>query len=48
MNHKILVLPGLAARLQGAIEDEAGWTVKVGPMDSGRIKGWLETNWPPE
>jgi acetyl-CoA decarbonylase/synthase complex subunit gamma len=48
VNHKILVLPGLAARLQGAIEDEAGWTVKVGPMDSGRIKGWLETNWPPE
>jgi acetyl-CoA decarbonylase/synthase complex subunit gamma len=48
VKHKVLVIPGLAARLQGAIEDETGWTVKVGPMDSGRIKGWLETNWPPE
>ncbi|AGK61988.1 acetyl-CoA decarbonylase/synthase gamma subunit [Archaeoglobus sulfaticallidus PM70-1] len=48
VNHKYLVIPGLAARLQGAIEDETGWTVKVGPMDSGRIKGWLETNWPPK
>ena len=48
VKHKVLVIPGLAARLQGAIEDETGWTVKVGPMDSGRIKGWLETNWPPK
>ncbi len=48
VNHKFLVIPGLAARLQGAIEDETGWTVLVGPMDSGRIKGWLEQQWPPK
>ena len=48
VNHKYLVIPGLAARLQGAIEDETGWNVLVGPMDSGRIKGWLEQNWPPK
>lgn len=48
VNHKYLVIPGLAARLQGAIEDETGWNVLVGPMDSGRIKGWLENNWPPK
>lgn len=48
VNHKYLVIPGLAARLQGAIEDETGWKVLVGPMDSGRIKGWLEKNWPPK
>ncbi|WP_290597611.1 MULTISPECIES: acetyl-CoA decarbonylase/synthase complex subunit gamma [unclassified Archaeoglobus] len=48
VNHKYLVIPGLAARLQGAIEDETGWNVLVGPMDSGRIKGWLEKNWPPK
>ncbi len=48
VNHRYLTIPGLAARLQGAIEDETGWTVLVGPMDSGRIKGWLEQQWPPE
>jgi len=48
VNHKYLVIPGLAARLKGAIEDETGWEVLVGPIDSGRIKGWLEKNWPPK
>lgn len=48
VNHKYLVIPGLAGRLQGTIEDETGWNVLVGPMDSGRIKGWLENNWPPK
>lgn len=47
INHRYLVIPGLAARLQGAIEDETGLKVFVGPTDSGRIKGWLEKNWPP-
>ncbi|MEM0214841.1 MAG: acetyl-CoA decarbonylase/synthase complex subunit gamma [Archaeoglobaceae archaeon] len=48
VNHRYLVIPGLAARLQGAIEDETGWKVLVGPIDSGRIKGWMEKNWPPK
>ncbi|MCS7144681.1 MAG: acetyl-CoA decarbonylase/synthase complex subunit gamma [Archaeoglobaceae archaeon] len=48
VKHKYLVIPGLAARLQGAIEDETGWKVLVGPIDSGRIKGWMEKNWPPK
>lgn len=48
VNHKYLVIPGLAARLKGQIEDETGWKVLVGPIDSGRIKGWLEKNWPPK
>ncbi|ADC64906.1 CO dehydrogenase/acetyl-CoA synthase delta subunit, TIM barrel [Ferroglobus placidus DSM 10642] len=48
VNHRYLIIPGLAARLQGAIEDETGWKVLVGPMDSGRIKGWLEQHWPPK
>ncbi|MDI9642845.1 MAG: acetyl-CoA decarbonylase/synthase complex subunit gamma [Archaeoglobaceae archaeon] len=48
VNHKYLVIPGLAARLQGAIEDETGWKVLVGPIDSGRVKGWMEKNWPPK
>jgi len=48
VKHRFLVIPGLAARLQGAIEDETGWKVLVGPTDSGRIKGWLEQHWPPK
>ena len=48
IEHRYLVIPGLAARLQGAIEDETGLKVFVGPTDSGRIKGWLEKNWPPK
>jgi acetyl-CoA decarbonylase/synthase complex subunit gamma len=48
VKHRYLVIPGLAARLQGSIEDETGWKVLVGPIDSGRIKGWMEKNWPPK
>ncbi|RUM34266.1 MAG: acetyl-CoA decarbonylase/synthase complex subunit gamma [Archaeoglobus sp.] len=47
VNHRYLVIPGLAARLQGALEDETGWKILVGPTDSGRLKAWLEQNWPP-
>jgi len=48
VNHKTLVIPGLAARLSGEIEDTIGWTVLVGPKDSGRIPDWMNTNWPPQ
>jgi acetyl-CoA decarbonylase/synthase complex subunit gamma len=48
VKHNYLVIPGLAARLQGAIEDETGLKVLVGPTDSGRIKSWLEKKWSPE
>jgi acetyl-CoA decarbonylase/synthase complex subunit gamma len=48
VKHKTMVIPGLAARLSGETEDVTGWTVLVGPRDSGRIPGWMESNWPPE
>jgi len=48
VNHKTLVIPGLAARLSGETEDATGWTVLVGPRDSGRIPDWMNTNWPPK
>jgi len=47
-NHHTLIIPGLSARLQGDLEDTLGANVKVGPMDSGRIPGWIEKNWPPK
>jgi len=46
--HGVLVIPGLAARLQGELEDVTGLKVVVGPQDSGRIPKWMEKNWPPE
>jgi len=45
--HNTIILPGLAARLQGDVEDETGANVLIGPPDSGRIPGWMEKNWPP-
>ena len=48
VKHKTMVIPGLSARLSGETEDVTGWTVLVGPRDSGRIPGWLDKNWPPE
>jgi acetyl-CoA decarbonylase/synthase complex subunit gamma len=47
-SHGTLILPGLAARLQGDVEDVTGLHVMIGPPDSGRIPGWMEKNWPPK
>ena len=48
VDHKCLVLPGLAARISGETEEATGWKVFVGPQDSGRIPGWMGNNWPPK
>lgn len=48
VNHNTVIIPGLSARLQGDLEDSLGASIKVGPMDSGRIPGWMEKNWPPK
>ena len=47
-SHNTIILPGLAARLQGDVEDVTGLRVMIGPPDSGRIPGWMEKNWPPK
>jgi acetyl-CoA decarbonylase/synthase complex subunit gamma len=48
VTHKTMVIPGLAARISGETEDATGWSVLVGPRDSGRIPGWMIDNWPPK
>ncbi len=48
VTHNTVIIPGLAARLQGDLEDKIGSRVLVGPMDSGRLPGWFEKNWPPK
>ncbi len=41
VNHRILISPGMAARLSGETEDASGWTVKVGPKDSSGISKYI-------
>ena len=48
VKHRILVIPGMAARLSGALEDEANAFVVVGPRDSSGIPRFMETQWKPE
>ncbi len=48
VKHKILIIPGRAARLSGEIEDATGWRVMVGPMDSRDIPGFMQKQWIPE
>jgi len=48
VKHRILVLPGMAARLSGALEDEAEAFVVVGPRDSSGIPKFMEKQWKPE
>ncbi len=48
VKHRILIIPGMAARLSGALEDEADAVVLVGPRDSSGIKKFYDTRWDPE
>src|SRR5271157_534707 len=48
VDHRILVIPGMAARYQGALEDEADCYVCVGPRDSSGIPKWFEEKWTPD
>jgi len=47
VSHKTLVLPGGVAVLQGKLEEESGWQIKVGPKESSalaqffREQGWV-------
>lgn len=48
VNHRVLIIPGMAARLSGALEDEADCYVVVGPRDSSGIPKYVEKQWDPE
>ena len=48
VNHRILVIPGMAARVSGSLEDEANAFVVVGPRDSSGIPKFMDTQWKPE
>ncbi len=45
VKHKKLIVPGVLARISGAIEDATGWEVLIGPQDSSLIGSFLKENW---
>ncbi|RLG58507.1 MAG: acetyl-CoA decarbonylase/synthase complex subunit gamma, partial [Candidatus Hydrothermarchaeota archaeon] len=45
VKHRKLIIPGVAARIQGEIEDVAKWEVMVGPIDSSRIPNYIRKHW---
>ena len=48
VKHRVLVIPGMAARVSGALEDEANCFVVVGPRDSSGIIKFMDVQWKPE
>jgi len=48
VNHRIVVIPGMAARLSGALEDDANCFCVVGPRDSSGIPDFMNERWTPE
>ena len=46
VDHRILILPGLAARLSGETEEATGWKILVGPKDSSGLPAFLRERWP--
>jgi acetyl-CoA decarbonylase/synthase complex subunit gamma len=47
VDHRYLIIPGLAARLSGETEEATGWKVLVGPKDSSGLPAFLSSRWPP-
>lgn len=45
VKHRMLIIPGKAARLSGEIEEQSGWQVLVGPRDSSDIPKFLTEKW---
>lgn len=45
VDHRALIIPGLAARISGDTEEATGWKVFVGPKDSSGIAGFIKERW---
>lgn len=46
VKHRIIISPGMSARLSGETEEASKWTVKVGPKDSSGISQYIgEGKW---
>lgn len=45
LDHRIIIIPGMSARISGALEEEADAKVLVGPTDSSSIPKFLDKMW---
>lgn len=45
VDHKKIIIPGMAARISGELEHLSGWEVMVGPRDSSGIPKFIEKKW---
>ena len=45
IDHKKVIIPGHVAVMSGALQEESGWSVLVGPRDSSGIPRFLKSNW---
>ncbi len=48
VRHRVLIIPGKAAKISGELEDATGWKVLVGPVDSKDVPEFLKKYWKPE
>ncbi len=45
VSHRKVILPGYISVMSGALEDESGWQVQVGPRESSGIAKYLKMVW---
>jgi len=45
VSHKKVIIPGYVAAMSGAVEDDSGWEVIVGPREASGIPKFLKTMW---
>jgi acetyl-CoA decarbonylase/synthase complex subunit gamma len=48
VTHKKVIIPGYVAVMSGALEEESGWKVLVGPREASGIPKYLKTVWKSE
>lgn len=46
LKHKRIAIPGYVAVISGALEDESGWKVEVGPKEAAGIPAFLKSKGP--
>ena len=45
VSHKKVIIPGYVAVMSGALKEESGWDVMVGPREASGISKYLKTVW---
>ncbi len=48
VTHKKVIIPGYVAVMSGALEEESGWKVLVGPREASGLPKYLKTVWKSE